>query len=346
MLTIVQRLPRERDQLSLRAQEAPFQAARTRPHQGNHTAVSSQGHLPSPVHRRRRPSHSGVHMPVCRLAVSSYLCPHSAPLPRYYHRSLNIPKLVDVKFTYVPRHLTLARMIRSNKLPAVPQLARASAGLREMEDRDIAEVGEMHTRYIQRFGMSPVMTLDELRHQFLSGRGRGDRAPGVWKGRREGQVIWAYVVEVRRLSMSMPTSIWSQRHPACRTHTRTRSQTFSRSTPCRRPSSGMQSTPRSKRRTCSITPPTSLSSTAPRRMAGSGNACKSWWETRSSSLIRCVLLSCHLTPHPCEPTPAGAQAKFDVFNALTLMDNNDFLQDLKVTFRTGSLSVAQWPTDV
>ena len=116
--------------------------------------------------------------------------------PRYYHRSLNVAKLVDVRFTYIPRHLTLARLIRSNKLPAVPHLSRNSGGLREMEERDIAQVCELFTRYMQRFGMAPVMTLDEMRHQFLSGKGKGDRAPGTWKGRREGQVVWPYVIEV------------------------------------------------------------------------------------------------------------------------------------------------------
>jgi glycylpeptide N-tetradecanoyltransferase len=34
------------------------------------------------------------------------------------------------------------------------------------------------------------------------------------------------------------------------------------------------------------------------------------------------------------------QAKFDVFNALTLMDNPMFLQDLKVTGNTGSVSLS------
>jgi len=40
------------------------------------------------------------------------------------------------------------------------------------------------------------------------------------------------------------------------------------------------------------------------------------------------------------------QAKFDVFNALTLMDNNEFLQDLKVTCVPTSLSAAKFLTDV
>ena len=71
-----------------------------------------------------------------------------------------------------------------------------------MEDRDIAQVGELFTRYMQRFGMAPIMTLDEIKHQFLSGKGKGERAPGTWKGRRDGQVVWTYVVEVRTIKYS------------------------------------------------------------------------------------------------------------------------------------------------
>ena len=73
---------------------------------------------------------------------------------------------------YISRHLTLARLIRSNKLPTAPHLARSSAGLREMEDRDIGQIGDLFTRYMQRFGMAPLMTLDEIRHQSLVERAR------------------------------------------------------------------------------------------------------------------------------------------------------------------------------
>lgn len=108
---------------------------------------------------------------------------------RYFHRSLNIPKLVDVKFTYVPRSMTLARMIRVYKMVAKPQLG----GLREMEEKDVSDVADLFTRYMQRFTMWPVMTLDEIRHQFLSGRGRMDEPSELY--RRPGQVVWTYVVE-------------------------------------------------------------------------------------------------------------------------------------------------------
>jgi glycylpeptide N-tetradecanoyltransferase len=118
--------------------------------------------------------------------------PYSFTSRRYFHRPINIPKLVDVKFTYVPRNMTLARMMRLNKLPPIPKLADT---LREMTDKDIHQVHELYTQYMQRYTMAPEMSLAELRHHLLSGRGKGPR-PDKWNGRREKQVVWAYVVEV------------------------------------------------------------------------------------------------------------------------------------------------------
>jgi glycylpeptide N-tetradecanoyltransferase len=85
--------------------------------------------------------------------------------------------------------MTLARMIRLNKVSSTPQLA-----LREMEANDVAEVTELFSKYMARFGMAPVMKKEEVEHMLLSGRGRGDVDSVL--GRREGQVVWSYVVEV------------------------------------------------------------------------------------------------------------------------------------------------------
>ena len=112
---------------------------------------------------------------------------------RYYHRTLNVPKLVDVKFTYVPRDMTIARMVRQAKVPSTPTLARS--GLREMEERDVSAVGELYRRYMERFDMIPLLEEADIRHQFLSGRGTGELEAST--GRRQGQVVWTYVVEVR-----------------------------------------------------------------------------------------------------------------------------------------------------
>ncbi|CDO72929.1 hypothetical protein BN946_scf185002.g114 [Trametes cinnabarina] len=127
------------------------------------------------------------------LYTGGVLLPTPVSTCRYYHRCLNIPKLVTVRFTGVPPNMTLARMIRLHKVPDRPRLLEH--GLREMEDRDVPQVANLFNRYMQRFQMVPVMSEEEVRHQFLSGLGEGPRGADSWKHRREGQVVWTYVVE-------------------------------------------------------------------------------------------------------------------------------------------------------
>ncbi|KAG7092550.1 hypothetical protein E1B28_008899 [Marasmius oreades] len=109
---------------------------------------------------------------------------------QYYHRSLNVAKLVDVKFSFVPRNTTLARMIKGNKLPDQLRLP----GVREMEEKDVPSVTTLLSRYLERFDMKPIFTQEEVAHQFLIGRGSSESGyTNSW--RREGQVTWTYVVE-------------------------------------------------------------------------------------------------------------------------------------------------------
>ncbi len=90
--------------------------------------------------------------------------------------------------------MTLARMIRLNKVAERPHLEKQ--GLREMEEKDIPQVAKLYASYMKRFGMAIEMTHDEVRHHFHSGLGEGPRGKDSWKVPREGQVVWTYVVEV------------------------------------------------------------------------------------------------------------------------------------------------------
>ena len=90
--------------------------------------------------------------------------------------------------------MTLARMIRINKVPDTTTLP----GLREMQVEDIPKVSRLFSLYMKRFGMAPVFSETEVKHQLLSGCGRGEVGSGGL-GRRGGQVTWSYVVEVRIL---------------------------------------------------------------------------------------------------------------------------------------------------
>lgn len=79
--------------------------------------------------------------------------------------------------------------------PAQPQLP----GFREIEAQDVDAVAVLLRRYMSRFDLLPVMSNEEVRHNFISGKGTGP----VVNGRRNQQVTWTYVVEVSNLSVSV-----------------------------------------------------------------------------------------------------------------------------------------------
>ncbi|KAN0136941.1 Myristoyl-CoA:protein N-myristoyltransferase, N-terminal domain containing protein [Lactarius tabidus] len=211
---------------------------------------------------------------------------------RYYHRTLNIPKLVDVKFTYVPRDMTIARMIRQAKVPSIPTLARS--GLREMEEKDVSAVSELFRRYMERFDMVPLFDEEDIRHQFLSGRGTGEREAS--SGRRSGQVVWTYVVE----------------HPE--THAITDFFSF-------------------------YTLPSTIVAHPRHSLL---EAAYLYYYASDTAFVENAddlgLLRRRLIDLVGDAIILAEQAKFDVFNALTLMDNPLFLQELKFGSGDGLLN--------
>ncbi|KIJ16792.1 hypothetical protein PAXINDRAFT_131704 [Paxillus involutus ATCC 200175] len=231
---------------------------------------------------------------LCGVAQAIYTAGVVIPTPvstcRYYHRSLNIPKLIDVKFTYVPRNMTLARMIRIFKTDATPSLP----GLREIEEKHVGEVADLFARYMQRFDMVPIMTVDEIQHQFISGRGDMDQPSDNY--RRPKQVTWTYVVEdpeTHRVTdffsfYSLPSTIIN--HPK---H--------------------------------NLLEAAYLFYYASDVAFVPGEDVDGKLKKRLDQLIGDALIIAN-------------QAKFDVFNALTLMDNVCFLEDLKFGAGDGLLN--------
>ncbi|XP_014798155.1 PREDICTED: glycylpeptide N-tetradecanoyltransferase 1 [Calidris pugnax] len=82
---------------------------------------------------------------------------------RYWHRSLNPRKLIEVKFSHLSRNMTMQRTMKLYRLPETPK----TTGLRPMEHRDISAVHKLLTEYLKQFHLTPVMSREEVEHWFL-----------------------------------------------------------------------------------------------------------------------------------------------------------------------------------
>merc|ERR1712187_1030668 len=70
---------------------------------------------------------------------------------RYYHRSLNPKKLIEVGFSHLGPRMTMARTIKLFKVPDSPQLS----GMREMQPKDVRRVFELVSGYLKKFPLHP-----------------------------------------------------------------------------------------------------------------------------------------------------------------------------------------------
>ncbi|NXE71082.1 NMT1 tetradecanoyltransferase, partial [Calcarius ornatus] len=82
---------------------------------------------------------------------------------RYWHRSLNPRKLIEVKFSHLSRNMTMQRTTKLYRLPETPK----TPGLRPMEHKDIPAVHKLLTEYLKQFHLTPVMSREEVEHWFV-----------------------------------------------------------------------------------------------------------------------------------------------------------------------------------
>ncbi|KAI9593473.1 glycylpeptide N-tetradecanoyltransferase 1 [Syncephalis fuscata] len=109
---------------------------------------------------------------------------------RYFHRTLNCKKLVDIGFSHLPRDMSMKRMQLRLSLPKETGIR----GLRLMREEDITKVQALLNRYMKRMEFSVVFkTPDEVRHWLLP---------------RDG-VVWTYVVETPEGTITDVASYYS-----------------------------------------------------------------------------------------------------------------------------------------
>ncbi|GLH08960.1 hypothetical protein R5R35_006066 [Gryllus longicercus] len=82
---------------------------------------------------------------------------------RYWHRSLNPKKLIEVKFSHLSRNMTMQRTLKLYKLPE----STKTPGFRKMTPADLPRAHKLLEEYLKRFDLAPVFSDEDFRHWFL-----------------------------------------------------------------------------------------------------------------------------------------------------------------------------------
>lgn len=81
----------------------------------------------------------------------------------YYHRNLNVRKLVDVRFTYLPHNMNMTRAVNVYKLPTELPIS----GFREMEEKDVEQVYVLLENFEKQFKVHGYYDRDQVKHWFV-----------------------------------------------------------------------------------------------------------------------------------------------------------------------------------
>jgi len=112
----------------------------------------------------RRVNYTGVFQAVYTAGVK---LPGSVASCRYYHRTLDARKLVEIGFTRLAPRMTMARMQKLFKVPADP----ITKGLRPMTPEDVPAAHKLVVKYLEKFKLSVVFSEDEFAHWLLPRKG-------------------------------------------------------------------------------------------------------------------------------------------------------------------------------
>lgn len=106
-----------------------------------------------------------VHMQGIFQAVytAGVVLPKPVSTCRYWHRSLNPKKLIEVKFSHLARNMTMQRTLKLYRLPEETK----TAGFRPLEARDISQAYKLLNQYLTKFDLAPSFDEEDFRHWFF-----------------------------------------------------------------------------------------------------------------------------------------------------------------------------------
>jgi len=180
---------------------------------------------------------------------------------RYWHRSINPKKLIEVKFSHLSRNMTMARHLKLYRLPDEVK----TPGMRKFRAEDAPQVTKLLNQYLSKFDLCPEFNEADVLHWFSP----------------KPNIIESYVVEAANASLTDFVSFYTLP-----------------STVMNHPTHNSIKAAYSFYNVSSATP---------------------WAELMQDALV------------------LAKQENFDVFNALDLMENKEFLEKLKFGIGDGNL---------
>jgi len=106
-----------------------------------------------------------VHMKGIFQAVytAGVVLPKPVSTCRYWHRSLNPKKLIEVKFSQLARNMTMQRTLKLYRLPEETK----TPGFRPLEQKDIKQAYQLLNKYLSQFDLTPCFDEEDFCHWFF-----------------------------------------------------------------------------------------------------------------------------------------------------------------------------------
>ena len=95
-------------------------------------------------------------------ATYTYL-PKPFSKAEYYYRSINLKKLLDVQYTYLPNKMPIGKALKNNELPDEPQIS----GFRKMTEKDIDQIYELIEKNRNKYKIYEIFSKEQISHLLL-----------------------------------------------------------------------------------------------------------------------------------------------------------------------------------
>ena len=83
---------------------------------------------------------------------------------QYYYRSINLKKLLDVQYTYLPNNkMSIGNALKKYELPDEPTIS----GFRKMEEKDIEQIYNLILTRNKKYKVYEILTKEEIKHWLL-----------------------------------------------------------------------------------------------------------------------------------------------------------------------------------